>query len=163
MCPSGQRSSAGHSGLAKPRFCALWEMSVLCLLLVHPVHAHVCDELPVLQVEGATSLHIHGRLPVPSFANGLHLGRPPWLCSSPGVVPILALSPGALTCPGGHLEILVTPTYEEPSRSNPPPMLSERWGLHLINVKGTKITVHNLQNGGRWLNLHIHQEILSCA
>lgn len=75
MCPSGQSSSTEHGGgMAKPRFCALWEMSALCLLFTHPVRAHPWDELPVLQVEGATSLHIHGRSMVPSFANTLHLG-----------------------------------------------------------------------------------------
>lgn len=73
MCASGQSSSAGHRGMEKHRFCALSEMSVLCLLPIHPVHGHPCDELPVLHVEGATSLRIHGRSLVTSFAKGLHL------------------------------------------------------------------------------------------
>jgi len=50
----GQSSSMEHRGMPKPSFCVLWEMSVLCLLPAHPVYAHSCDELPVLQVEVAT-------------------------------------------------------------------------------------------------------------
>lgn len=73
MYPSAQSSSTGYRGMARPGFCALWEIPVLCLQLIHPVHAHFCDELPIPQGQGATSLHIHGRSPVPSFANGLYL------------------------------------------------------------------------------------------
>lgn len=72
MCPSGQ--SQQHRGMAKSRVYALLEMSVLYLLSICPVHAHLCDELPALRVEGPTSLHVHGRSPVLQFCKWVRPG-----------------------------------------------------------------------------------------